>query len=120
MEPTPTRADVQTTADVQTIQQIEATFAPVLRKGRALKAVVFGSYARGEADGYSDLDLIIVADTDRSFFKRHEEFEGVYDVWRKGMDLVIYTPGELEEMLAEGRAFIELALEEGVVIYEKQ
>ena len=104
---------------VQSIAQIRQTFAPILQEGGAKKAVVFGSYARGEADQYSDLDLIIVAETDKTFFKRHEEFSGVYDVWRKGLDMLIYTPGELAEMLAEGRAFIELALEEGVVIYEE-
>ena len=85
-----------------------------------MKAVVFGSYARGDADSYSDLDLIIVAETQRDFLNRYEEFEGLYQVWRKGMDLLIYTPGELEEMLSEQRAFIELALEEGVVIFEEQ
>ena len=104
---------------VPSIEHIRETFAPILRKGGARKAVVFGSYARGEADQYSDLDVIIVAETDKTFFKRHENFSGVYDVWRKGLDMLIYTPTELSEMLAEGRAFIELALEEGVVIYEE-
>ena len=32
---------------------------PVLEKGGAKKAILFGSYARGDADEYSDIDLII-------------------------------------------------------------
>ena len=80
---------------------------------------MFGSYARGDADRHSDLDLIIIAETDRTFFRRHEAFAGLYDVWRKGIDLLIYTPDEVAKMLAERRAFIERALEEGVVIYEE-
>ena len=105
--------------DVPSLDHIRETFDPVLRLGGAKKAIVFGSYARGDADRYSDLDIVIVAETDKTFFKRHEDFSGVYKVWQRGLDMLIYTPEELEEMLAEGRAFIELALEEGVVIYEE-
>ena len=106
-------------ADVPTIDQIREAFAPILKDGEAKKAIVFGSYARGDADRHSDLDLIVVVDTERSFFKRHEGFAGLYDVWRRGMDLLIYTPDELADMLAEHRDFIKTALEKGVVIYEE-
>ncbi|MDA1349917.1 MAG: nucleotidyltransferase domain-containing protein [Chloroflexi bacterium] len=100
------------------IDDIRASLVPILQRGHARKAIVFGSYARGEADEYSDLDLIIVANTARPFFERLKDFMGVFDVWRRGLDMLIYTPDELEEMLAERRPFIELAMEEGVVIYE--
>jgi hypothetical protein len=30
---------------------------------------------------FSDLDLIIVADTARPFFERFKDFAGLYDVW---------------------------------------
>jgi hypothetical protein len=33
-------------------------------RGRAREAYVIGSYARGEADEDSDLDLVLVAETD--------------------------------------------------------
>ena len=83
---------------IPTIEQIRERFAPVLKVGGAKKAIVFGSYARGGPDEYSDLDLIIVSDTEGKFIKRADE---------------------LSKMLAEGRYFIERALEEGVVIYEE-
>lgn len=102
------------------LESIREALVSVLRRAGACKAIVFGSYARGEADEYSDLDLIVIAETDLPFFKRHERFAGIYDVWRKGLDLLIYTPEELEQMQAEGRPFIQRALQEGVVIYEEQ
>ena len=80
---------------------------------------MFGSYARGGPDEYSDLDLIIVSDTERKFIKRADEFTGLYDVWGKASTSSVYTPDELSKMLAEGRYFIERALEEIIVIYEE-
>ena len=106
-------------ADVPSINEIRTTFEPFLRQGGATRAIVFGSYARGEADRHSDLDLIIIADTNVDWFDRYRAFPGVYNIWRGGIDMLIYTPEELEEMLASGRAFIEDALQEGVIIYEE-
>ena len=105
-------------ADVPSINEIRTTFEPFLRQGGATRAIVFGSYARGEADRHSDLDLIIIADTNVDWFDRYRAFPGVYNIWRGGIDMLIYTPEELEKMLASGRAFIVDALWEGVTIYE--
>ena len=103
---------------IPTIGQIRESLAPVLRRAGARKAVVFGSYARGNADRYSDLDIIIVHDTDKGFFDRSSDFREVRSAWPRSLDMLIYTPDELDEMLAQCRPFIETALEEGVVIYE--
>jgi predicted nucleotidyltransferase len=110
----------QPSSSVPSLESICNSLVPILKHGNAKKAIVFGSYARGEADDYSDLDLIIVVDTARRFFDRYKDFEGIYEVWRKGLDMLIYTPAELAQMQAEGNPFIEHALEEGVVIYEEQ
>ena len=85
--------------------------------GRTRTAIVFGSVARGEADQWSDLDLVIVADTTRPFLERYRDFEGLYDIWPR-LDLLIYTPAEFAQMREEGRPFIEHVLSEGVVIHE--
>ena len=79
--------------------------------------IAFGSVARGEADGWSDLDLIIVAETGRPFFERFKDFSGLYDVWPR-LDLLIYTPEEFERMLADENPLIVGAVSEGVVLYE--
>jgi predicted nucleotidyltransferase len=83
----------------------------------ARTAIVFGSVARGAADEWSDLDLLIVADTRRPFLERYRDFEGIYEVWPR-LDLLIYTPEEFAQMQAEGRPFLVHVLGEGVVIYE--
>jgi predicted nucleotidyltransferase len=83
---------------------------------RARRVIAFGSVARGEADAGSDLDLIVVADTSRPFFERFKDFAGLYDVWPR-LDLLVYTPAELERMVDEGNPFVLEALREGVVLH---
>ena len=97
------------------LDALRRRLAPHLRSSR--KAIVFGSVARGEADEWSDLDLVIVTDTTRPFLERYRDFEGLYDVWPR-LDLLIYTPAEFAEMREEARPFIEYVLSEGVVIHE--
>jgi predicted nucleotidyltransferase len=100
---------------IQNLDALRQRLAPHLRHAR--KAIVFGSVARGEADEWSDLDLVIIADTCRPFLERYRDFESLYEVWRR-LDLLIYTPEEFAEMQAQGRPFIEHVLREGAVIHE--
>jgi predicted nucleotidyltransferase len=102
-------------AVIHDLDTLKRRLAPYL--GRARKVIVFGSVARGDADDWSDLDLVIIADTTRPFLERYRDFEGLYEVWPR-LDLLIYTPAELAQMQAEGRPFIAHVLGEGVVIHE--
>jgi predicted nucleotidyltransferase len=97
------------------LAELRRRLAPHLTRAR--KVIVFGSVARGDADAWSDLDLIIVADTARPFFERFKDFAGLYDVCPR-LDLLIYTPDEFARMVAEERPLISRALEEGVVLHE--
>ena len=76
---------------------------------------MFGSVARGEADEWSDLDLVVVTETERSFFERFRDFGGLYEVWPR-LDLLVYTSTEFERMLEEENPFLLRVLDEGVDI----
>jgi HEPN domain-containing protein/predicted nucleotidyltransferase len=82
------------------------------------KIILFGSWARGEVDDYSDLDLIVVKETQTRFLDRIAE---VYDLIAPhyALDVLVYTPAELQEMLEQGNDFLETALAEGLVLYER-
>lgn len=45
---------------IYTLNEIFAAVLPLLKKYHAEKAILFGSYARQDADATSDIDLIIV------------------------------------------------------------
>jgi predicted nucleotidyltransferase len=77
------------------------------------KVLLFGSLARGDARDHSDIDLIVVKDTQMRFLDRLDEF---YDDAREAMDVLVYTPQEFEEM--KHRPFIKMALKEGKMLYE--
>ena len=76
-------------------------------------AYVFGSVAAGTADEHSDIDVIVVRHTTQPFFDRVRE---IMDLRLEfgAADMLIYTPAELEQMLAEdGRYFVKEAVQTG-------
>jgi len=79
------------------------------------RALLFGSLARGEVRGQSDLDLILIVDTGEPFVERCARFYASLEP-RTGMDLLVYTPAEFEAM--RDRPFLRHALRDAMVIYE--
>jgi predicted nucleotidyltransferase len=83
--------------------------------GPVEKIVLFGSAARGDADEYSDIDLIIVKETTQRFVRR--SVEAPY--FSVPSDIFVYTPQEFEQMKENENPFLLSALEEGIVLYER-
>jgi len=82
------------------------------------KVVLFGSLEKEDVHSKSDIDLLIVWKTDLPFLKRLEVF---YDAIKPNvaMDILVYTPEEIERLYGENR-FITKVLNEGRVLYEKK
>jgi predicted nucleotidyltransferase len=97
------------------VEEIGTRLKPFLRKKNVLKAIVFGSWARGTNTRRSDLDLAIVLETDRAFLDRYRELRGIEEVL-DGLhpEMLIYAPGELEAI--SHRPFIRRLLSEGITI----
>ncbi len=98
------------------VEIIKKKLKPLFKEKKIVKAVLFGSWARGMQTRKSDLDLIIVYKTKKRFFDRYDEFKEIYDILKgKAVDLLIYTPEELQ--LISERKFINNALAQGVLLY---
>lgn len=79
---------------------------------------MFGSAARGDTDQYSDIDLIIIKNTDQRFVQRLVE-AGSFVPIDLSVDLFVYTPEEFQSMIDDENPFIEQALKDGKTVYEK-
>ena len=67
--------------------------------GRALEAYFFGSYSTDAFGPDSDIDLIIVARTDKAFVDRASDYEDLLDIV-PSMDILVYTPEEFSDLTA--------------------
>src|SRR5574341_1898300 len=103
---------------MQDLETLASKLQTIFEKHHILRAIVFGSFGRGEVSRHSDVDLIVVQDTPKRFLDRYDELlrEIVQAVPGRDVDLLIYTPQELAQMA--DRPFIRTALREGKVIYE--
>jgi len=74
--------------------------AELLRRlyGRVREAWIFGSIAREDYCHNSDVDLILVADTDMDFVDRPRMFLDLWDLTDR-LDLLVYTPEEFQQLV---------------------
>lgn len=47
------------TGEIYTIEQLKTMLIPIFRLHGVKKAVLFGSYGKGQADTHSDIDLLV-------------------------------------------------------------
>lgn len=91
---------------------------PILQARQARAAYLIGSRARGTAHPTSDIDLIIVAESDRPVVERFKDYLAAIVASTVGVDLLVYTPEEFDRMVGEKRPFLEHALEGAKLLYE--
>ncbi len=78
---------------------------------------LFGSYAQGRADLFTDLDILIVMDSDKSFIDRLREIYASLSL-PVAADIICYTVEEFDQM--KQRGFLKQVLAQEVVLYEKK
>lgn len=84
-----------------------------------LQVILFGSYAAGRPRNDSDLDLLIVKDTAKSFHQRLFEVRQLVSPVLKGQPFepIVVTPKELRQRLAKGDQFFEQIVTSGKSVY---
>jgi predicted nucleotidyltransferase len=82
------------------------------------KIILFGSRARGDAGPHSDIDLLVIEESDLPRYKRSARYRRALVGLFPAKDIVVWTPGEVEEWRSVPNAFITTAVREGRVLYE--
>ena len=83
----------------------------------AQKVILFGSYANGQANKSSDVDLLVVAESSLPRHKRSRELYRCICPLRFPVDIVVYTPEELRRSNTTQVSFVSQALLEGQTVY---
>lgn len=95
----------------EVVDKIVETFSPE-------KVILFGSVAKGTADEFSDLDLLVVMDTDK---QPHERSVPVYLAVASihiPKDILVLTPEEFERTRDDEYSFTSEIVKTGVVVFE--
>ncbi len=99
------------------MEQIEDFTLRVVSEFQPMRVLLFGSYARGEQNANSDVDLLIIMPfIGRSAVKSAEIRLRTRPMFP--VDLIVRTPGAVEKRIAMGDGFIRDAIEHGKVLYE--
>jgi predicted nucleotidyltransferase len=83
----------------------------------ANQVILFGSYARGDANENSDVDFMIITESDLPRYKRSRELYKIFKPYPFGMDIIVYTPQEIEKARKSTISFVSNVLREGKTLY---
>jgi len=85
------------------------------------KVILFGSRAYGKPKADSDVDLMVIVNTDLDRVERYSRVSRA--LWEHGLvmptDILVRTPAEIQQRLAIGDFFIREVLGRGRVLYQR-
>lgn len=84
------------------------------------KIILFGSYAVGNPNEDSDLDLFVIKDTILPRPQRTIQVRKMLYGSMVPIDLIVYTPKEIEESKNKKYSFVYEVLNSGKTLYERK
>lgn len=100
-------------------KQIEEIVRRIAENYKPKKIILFGSYAYGHPTKGSDLDLLVVKNTDLPRYKRAREIRKyLWGISEIPKDIIVYTQREIEDWKNVKAAFITEVMRKGKILYE--
>ena len=84
------------------------------------RIILFGSRIWGGADADSDLDVLVIKESDQREIERIRDVSRLLRPRPLPLDILVKTPEEIRERLAMGDGFIKEILDKGRVAYERE
>jgi len=84
------------------------------------KIVLFGSYAYGNPTPDSDVDLLVIMETDLSSSQRYVAVSRLLNPRPFPVDILVKRPDELKSALEKGDFFLCEIIAHGIVLYDRQ
>jgi len=110
----------QKPGEVVTAGVIEEVIRAIADNFSPHKIILFGSYATGHPTADSDLDFLIIMDSN---LPRHKRAVPLYMLFRPipcAIDFLVYTPAEVAKWEGTTNHIITAVLKMGKVLYERQ
>jgi len=96
---------------------IQAVVSQIVERYHPQKIILFGSYAGRNPTDDSDVDLLVIMETQERTIRQAAEVAASID-HRFPIDLLVRTPEQVEQRLKWGDCFITDVMSKGVVLYE--
>ena len=104
---------------IYAMNEIQAIIRPILQDYGVSRAYLFGSYARGEATGQSDIDLRIDAGKIKGMFALGSLYHDLTEALEKPVDLVTTESLEHSANVARTKRFRSNIEADERLIYEE-
>lgn len=100
-------------------EAMDQVVATIRDRYRPERIVLFGSRVWGGANADSDLDVLVIKESDQREVERIREVSRLLRPRPLPVDILVKTPEEIRQRLAMGDSFIREVLEKGRVAYER-
>jgi len=101
-------------------KEIKKVVDKIVKNYKPEKIILFGSFATGKSIKDSDVDLLIVKNTKEPRTKRHLEVDRMLLDRDIPLDILVYTPREIEKRISLGDFFVRNIIQQGKILYEEK
>ena len=100
--------------------KIEEIINKIAKEFNPEKIILFGSYAKGKPQEDSDLDLLIINDSNLPKHKRSFEIQKALKGSKIPLDILVYTSSEFYSEINQKYSFLNSAIQSSKVVYERK
>lgn len=101
------------------VEKINDIVSRIAKKFNPEKIILFGSYAIGNQNDNSDIDLLVIKESDQPIQYRDFEIRKYLIGTSIPMDILVYTNAEYEHEMTDIHSFISSTLKTSKVVYER-
>ena len=102
---------------IVTIEEIRKVARQIVDKFHPQKVILFGSYAAGKPDEDSDVDLLVVMETEEPAIHAAARISAAID-HDFPIDILVFKPSELQASLRRKGVFATEVISKGITLYE--
>ncbi len=101
-----------------TATQIAQVTRQIIDIAQPDRIILFGSYAYGQPNADSDLDILVILPFEGHWAYKAVEIRQQLPIYDFSLDLLTRTPKQVNTRLAIGDPFMKAIIEQGNVLYE--